>query len=82
MIAGVVAEIDAKGDVSSQQELEAYITSGLMKYNMVTRRVDGVTWFEMKHGRPARTVADAIASVPDFDLGFEANQQPDSSNVG
>ena len=69
VISGVIAEIDAKGDVSSRQELEAYITTGLMKYNMVTRRADGGTLFELEHGRPARTVADAIACVPDIDLG-------------
>ena len=69
VISGVIAEIDAKGDVSSRQELEAYITTGLMKYNMVTRRTDGGTLFELEHGRPARTVADAIACVPDIDLG-------------
>ena len=69
MISGVIAEIDAKGDVSSRQELEAYFTTGLTKYNMVNRRTGGSTLFELEHGRPARTVADAIACVPDLDQG-------------
>ena len=49
-----------------------------MKYNMVTKRVDGVTLFEMEHGRLAKTVADAIASVPDFDLG---SMKPTNSQI-
>lgn len=46
---------------------------------MVTKRVDGVTWFEMEHGRPTRTVTDAIANVPDCDLG--SMKQTDSQIV-
>ena len=55
-----------------------------MKYNMVTRRTDGVTLFELEHGRPERAVADEIACVL-VRLGSgidEANQQSDSSAVG
>ena len=57
-----------------------------MKYNimMVTRRTDGGTLFELEHGRPARTVADAIACVPDLDLGSvdETDQSTDSEIAG
>ena len=57
-----VFEMEQKGDVQSRVHTDIYPAFAVQKHNMITRR-SGSTIFEMKHGRPARTVCDLIAKL-------------------
>ena len=62
----VIFEMEQKGDVQSRVHMDIYLTFAVQKHNMITRR-NGSTIFEMKHGRPSRTVCDLIAEPAEAD---------------
>ena len=58
--------MEQKGDVQSSVHMDIYLTFAVQKHNMITRR-NGSTIFEMKPGRPSRTVCDLIAEPAEAD---------------
>ena len=56
----VIFEMEQKGDVQRRAHMDIYLTFAVQKHDIITRR-NGSTSFEVKHGRPSRTVCDSIA---------------------